>query len=58
MEDVQKPIRSLLPKGMAARATKSPGFNNWMMQPQPQTPSRVPLSLLLGIQGSGNREDQ
>jgi hypothetical protein len=26
MEDVQKPIRSMLPKGMAAKATKSPGL--------------------------------
>ena len=51
MADVQSPIKSLLPKGIAARLTKSPGFNERMMRPPvPVTPARVPLSVLLGTQ--------
>ena len=51
MADVQSPIKSLLPKGIAARLTKSPGFNQRMMRPPvPVTPARVPLSVLLGTQ--------
>ncbi len=38
MQDVQKPIRSMLPKGMAAGATNSTGFNNWLMN-NPAPPS-------------------
>jgi len=51
MADVQSPMKSMLPKGIAARLTKSPGFNQRMMRPPvPVTPARVPLSVLLGTQ--------
>lgn len=51
MQDVQKPIRSLLPKGIAAGVTKWPWFNNRLMRPGGGTdiPSGViPLSVVLG----------
>src|SRR5205807_535317 len=55
MQDIQKPIRSLLPKGGAAWLTKSPGFNNWLMKGSQG--SRLPLSLLLGAT-SATRGDE
>lgn len=33
--DVQKPIRSMMPKALAARATSSPAVNEWMMRNPP-----------------------
>ena len=32
MQDVQSPVRSLLPKAAAAKLTNSEAFNNWLMQ--------------------------
>lgn len=34
MADVQKPVRSMLPKSLAAKATTDPGFNAWLMNPK------------------------
>lgn len=53
MADVQKPVRSLAPKAGAAKLTKSPGFNNWMMRPgaPPATSNRAPSFLLPFLQG-------
>lgn len=58
MEDVQKPVRSLIPKAAAAKATRSPAFNNWMMQAKRPSGRRVPLALLLGATAGARREDQ
>jgi hypothetical protein len=59
MEDVQKPIRSLLPKAMAAKMTNSPRFNDRMMQTPGKPASRtVPLSVLLGSRGLSDADDE
>jgi hypothetical protein len=57
MQDVQNPIRSLLSKGLAAKATKSPLFNNWLMNPGGPG-RRVPLSFLLGASGILRSKDE
>jgi hypothetical protein len=58
MQDVQSPIRSLAPKALAAKATRSAAFNNWMMQSKkPGGRTRVPLSLLLGSTAGLRQED-
>jgi hypothetical protein len=44
MQDIQKPIRSLAPKAVAAKATTSLGFNQRMMTPaRPPFKSPVPV---------------
>jgi hypothetical protein len=55
MEDVQKPIRSLLPKAAAAKLTRSPWFNKQMMRPGNQRRQTVPLSVLLGTTAGARR---
>jgi hypothetical protein len=58
MEDVQKPIRSLLPKAAAAKMTNSQRFNDRMMQAPGKPASRtVPLSVLLGSRGLDTEDE-
>ncbi len=45
MEDVRKPLGSLLPKALAAKATKSPGVNAWMMRPGTPVRNQLPPGL-------------
>jgi hypothetical protein len=41
MADVQHPVRSLIPKALAAKATNSPAFNEWLMKNPPPDSSNV-----------------
>lgn len=41
MADVQRPVRSLLPKWFAAKATNSPAFNDWLMRNPPPPASNI-----------------
>ena len=45
MSDVQKPVRSMLPKALAAKATQSQSFNDWMMQ-NPMPPRTAAPSVM------------
>lgn len=58
MEDVRKPLRSMLPKGLAARATKSAGFNRWMMKQSTKQPVVPRGSLSLSPMRKSNDDNE
>jgi hypothetical protein len=57
-QDVTSPIKSLLPKSLAAKATNSPRFNKWLMQVTGERVRGGPAVAMVGARSrAGNDED-
>jgi hypothetical protein len=58
MADVQRPVRSLGPKAIAAKLTKSPGFNQRMMTPARPVPAPSRLAPLIGASQAPDDDEE